>query len=547
MAVSIPAPCDKKEEMKPVEISPEVPWPGYRAFPEQLNLAEEVLRPEFMRERGQRTALIGENGPVTYDVLQQRVDAVAAGLIELGLQKSDRVLIAMMNRAEFALVFLAAVKLAIIPVLVNSALSPNELTSVATSVAPRLIITESALSSAAREMRHRHLVGDIVCVGDPAPDEVPFDTLLKNLGTTIKYAKTAANEPAFIVYTSGTTGKPKGIVHAHRWIVALGDLNRFRLPPQINDVVMATGEWSFISALGHNLLFPLRNGITGAVLAGRGTAENLLRQIEKYRVTVLYSVATVYRRLLAMPGFEKTHDLKSLRCAHSTGEALREATYREWRRRVGAELYEHYGVSEYQLVIGHGVRHSVKAGSVGKPLSGVAVDILDDEFKPVPSGELGQFAISTRDPGLFLGYYQDDERTQAVVRNGWYFTGDLAYQDAEGYFYIAGRRDDCFKSRGIFISPTEVENALQKHPAIIEAAVVPNPDAEIGNKIRAVIVLADGYEGSELLAEQIREAMRREIAPFKIPQEIQFAQSLPKSAIGKILRSELILPLPTRL
>ncbi len=496
-------------KMSETGISPESPWPGYRAYTQQLNLAYEVLRPDFLRERGRKIALIGENGAISYETLQQQVDAVAAGLIELGLRKGDRILIAMMNRAEFALVFLAAVKLAVIPVLVNSALSPNELASVAASARPRLVITESASSPAAREIRQRHLVGGVVCVDDPAPGEIPFDTLLKNLGPTIQYAETAANEPAFIVYTSGTTGNPKGIVHAHRWIVALGDLNRYRLPPQNNDVVMATGEWSFISALGHNLLFPLRNGVTGAILAGRATAGNLLGHIEKYKVTVLYSVATVYRRLLATADFEKTHDLTSLRCAHSTGEALREATYCEWRARVGAELYEHYGVSEYQLVIGHGVRHPVKPGSVGKPLPGVAVAILDDEFKPVASGELGQFAISTEDPGLFLGYYQDDERTRAVVRTGWYFTGDLAYQDAEGYFYIAGRRDDCFKSRGIFISPTEVENALQKHPAIVEAAVVPNPDAEIGNKIRAVIVLADGYAGSELLAEQIREAMRR--------------------------------------
>jgi acetyl-CoA synthetase len=240
-----------------------------------------------------------------------------------------------------------------------------------------------------------------------------------------------------------------------------------------------------------------------------------------------------------MPGFEREHDLSSLRYAHSTGEALREATYNEWKSRVGCELYEHYGVSEYQLVIGHGVRFPVKPGSVGKPLTDVGAAILDDELRPVSSGELGQFAISTHDPGLFLGYYKDEERTRAVIRNGWYFTGDLAYQDQEGYFYIAGRRDDCFKSRGIFISPTEIENALQKHPAIVEAAVVPEADPEIGNKIRAIVVLAHDQTPSQALAQQIREDLRREIAPFKIPHKIEFAQSLPKSAVGKILRSEL--------
>jgi acyl-coenzyme A synthetase/AMP-(fatty) acid ligase len=520
--------------------SSQSPWPGYRTYPKRLNLAQEVIGPPMTRGLGSHLALIGDGGSITYETLERQVNAVAAGLIQLGLKKSDLALIKMSNCTEYAVAFLAAVKLGVIPVLVNSMLSAGELRSVVEQAQPRLIFTEAARADAVRELRRAGLFEDVVCAGDTTPGEISFAFLLEQSGTSIKTAETVADEPAFIVYTSGTTGKPKGIVHAHRWIVALGDLNRYRLPPEENDVVMATGEWSFISSLGHNLLFPLRNGVTGAILNARATPENVLRCIEKYRVTVLHSVATVYRRLLGMPNFEREYDLSSLRCAHATGEALREATYHEWKNRVGADLYEHYGVSEYQLVIGHGAQYPVKPGSVGKALPGVKVAILDDDFKPAPSGELGQFAISTKDPGLFLGYYKDRERTEAVVRNGWYFTGDLAYQDAEGYFYIAGRRDDCFKSRGIFISPTEIENALQKHPAIIEAAVVPEPDAEIGNKIRAVVVLADGQAPSDTLVQSVREMLRSQIAPFKIPHKIEFAKSLPKSAVGKILRTALI-------
>lgn len=516
------------------------PWPGYRTYPERLNLAQEVLETSIQRRPGSRPALISDGGVTTYETLEGQVNAVAAGLLRLGLRHGDLALIKMSNCVEFAAAFLAAIKLGVIPVLVNSMLSAGELTHVVQQTRPRLVFTEAPRADAVRELRRAGLFEDIVCAGDTAPGEISFASLLEQCDPSVSTADTGADEPAFIVYTSGTTGKPKGIVHAHRWIVALGDLNRYRLPPRKNDVVMATGEWSFISALGHNLLFPLRNGVTGAILNARATPENVLHCIEKHRVTVLHSVATVYRRLLAMPNFEKKYDLSDLRCAHATGEALREATYNEWKDRVGSELYEHYGVSEYQLVIGHGVRHPVKPGSVGKLLPGVGVAILDDDFKPVPNGELGQFAISTNDPGLFLGYYKDPERTGAVVRNGWYFTGDLAYQDPDGYFYIAGRRDDCFKSRGIFISPAEIENALQKHPAIIEAAVVPEPDTEIGNKIRAVVVLSDGHAASDTLAQSVRETLRRQIAPFKIPHKIEFAPSLPKSAVGKILRAALI-------
>ena len=517
-----------------------IPWPGYRSAPEKLNLAAEVLDLSVARGYGPRAALVGEQGTTTYEHLQQQVNSIAAGLLGLGLRRGDLVLIKMGNSPEFAMAFLAAVKLGVVPVLVNSLLAAGELRSVVEQCQPKLIFTEAARADAVRELRASGLIEPVVCRGGAGENEISFESLTANPDRAVASADTLANEPAFIVYTSGTTGKPKGIVHAHRWIIALGDLNRYRLPPRDNDVVLATGEWSFISALGHNLLFPLRNGVTGAVLSSRATPENILAAIEKYRVTVLHSVATVYRRLLATAVFEKHHDLSSLRCAHATGEALRAATYEEWKRRVGCELYEHYGVSEYQLVIGHGVRHAVKPGSVGKLLPGVGAAILDDEFQPVKTGELGQFAISTEDPGLFLGYYKDQERTQAVVRHGWYFTGDLAYQDSDGYFYIAGRRDDCFKSRGIFIAPTEIENALQKHHAIVEAAVVAEPDAEIGNKIRAVVVLSEGQNASDELRQQIRESLRSQLAPYKIPHRIEFADSLPKSAVGKIIRSALI-------
>ena len=514
-----------------------MPWPGYREIPPRLNLAEEVLeRPAAAH--GDRTAMAWRGGSLSYRELCARVRAFAASLRGLGVAAGDPVLVQMPNSPEFATAFLAAMKLGALPVVVNSLLGVWEVRAILEQTGPKLAVTEGSRAQALRELREPMGLRTLICAGQAQSDEVPFESLVQESPTDIATRDTSAHEPAFMVCTSGTTGRPKCIVHAHRWIVALGDLNRYRLPPEAGDVVMATGEWSFISALGHNLLFPLRNGVTCAVLSGRATPENVLEHVAALGVSVLHSVATVYRRMLATEGIEHAYDIHTLRGVHSTGEALRETTYRQWKERFGCEMYEHYGVSEYQLVVGQGARHPVRPGSVGVPAPGVGIDIVDDDGRAVANGVVGRTVISTADPGLFLEYYGDAGRTGAARRDGVYDTGDLAYRDDDGYFFIAGRSDDCFKTRGLFLVPTEVENALQRHPAVAEAVVVPEPDPEIGNRVLGVVVPAGGCTPSAELAEALRQGLREELAHYKIPYRIRFAESIPKSPVGKILRSE---------
>ena len=515
-----------------------VPWRGYREIPPRLNITDEVLERPVAGGDGDRTAMLWDGGSLSYRELRHKVHGFARGLRHLGVSPGDPVLVQMPNSAEFATAFLAAVKLGALPVVVNSLLGVREVRAILEQTAPAFAVTEGSRAQALRQLRRPMGLGTLICAGAGQGDEVPFDSVSRESPEELATKDTSAHEPAFMVCTSGTTGRPKCIVHAHRWIVALGDLNRYRLPPEAGDVVMATGEWSFISALGHNLLFPLRNGVTCAVLSGRATPENVLEQVAAFGVTLLHSVATVYRRMLATEGIEDAYDIHTLRGVHSTGEALREATYRQWKSRFGCEMYEHYGVSEYQLVVGHGARHPVKPGSVGVPAPGVGIDIVDNHGRTVPAGSVGRTVISTGDPGLFLEYHADPGRTEAARRGGVYDTGDLAYRDDEGYFFIAGRSDDCFKTRGLFLVPAEVENALQRHPAVAEAVVVPEPDREIGNRVLGVVVPAEGREPTDKLAEALRQSLREELAHYKIPYRIEFAESLPKSPVGKILRNE---------
>ncbi len=515
-------------------------WPGYREIPERVNLCAEALDRQIAAGMGDKTAFVWDTGTVTYDGLAHLVNALATGLLAQGIGQGTPVLIRMTNSLEYVIAFLALVRVGAIPVLMNSLLGPEEVDYVLDHSEAKAAVTFGDIAGPLQALRDRLPLGLIVARGADE-DGVPFQPLIaKHAGETVAPADTGANDPAFIVYTSGTTGRPKGIVHAHRWIVAQGDMNLLRIAPQPDDVAMATGEWSFISALGHNVLFALRNGITGAILEGRAHPEHVLESIERHNVTLVYSVATVYRRILAMEGVEKKYDLSSLRGCNATGEALEAATYEEWVARIGCPVWEHYGVSEMQLVFGQSPHWPVRPGSVGKALPGTRVEVLDDDYNPVPAGEVGHLLIASDNPGFFLRYHKDPEKTAEVVHDGWYHTGDLARADEDGYLWIAGRSDDCFKSRGIFISPVEIENAIRQQDGVAEACVVPLPDAEIGNRIRAVIVMRDGVMPSDALGEEIRASLRERIAPYKVPQVVEFVDELPKSPVGKVLRRALI-------
>ena len=516
----------------------EPPSSGYREIPARLNMAREALDRQIDAGLADRIAFVSASERVSFGDLRARVDRLARGLADRGIGRSIPVLIRLPNCIEFAVAFLALQKLGAIAVLQNSQLGPEEVEYVLGHSEAQAAIAMADIAAPLRALVARIPLGLIVARGAMA-NEAAFETLGADT-TPLEPIDTAANDPAMIVYTSGTTGRPKGIVHANRWIVALGDSNRYRVPPLAGDVALATGEWSFISALGHNVLFSLRNGITGAILEGRAQPERVLEAVQRFRVTLLYSVATVYRRILAIAGVERRFDLSSLRGCNSTGEGLEEATWHEFKRRVGCDIWEHYGVSEMQMVLGQGPRQTVRPGSIGVPLPGTPVAVMTEDYRELAAGEVGQFLIKAVNPGFFLGYHKDTGKTAEVVHHGWYHTGDLAYRDADGYYWIAGRADDCFKSRGIFISPLEIENALRGHAAVVEACVVPLADKEIGNKIRAVVVARDGYQVGESLSGDIKDSLRKRIAPYKVPHVIEFRDALPKSPVGKVLRRALI-------
>jgi acyl-coenzyme A synthetase/AMP-(fatty) acid ligase len=527
-----------------------------------MNLAEIALRPGRDPARAGHPAFRDATGAVSNAGFQAMVAALAADLASLGIKPCDKVVFRMTNSADFAAAFLACVWLGAVPVLQNSQLGRSELEHIVNLSDPALFLLadhmrdDAATAGLRPSVKRMVVTGDGLIdllkrnplpvrpreSGDPGPQRdgsrhAALDSRLPGNERLPLCFDASPDTPAFIVFTSGTTGKPKGVVHAHRWLEALGDSNRARVPPQKGDVILATGEWSFISALGHNVLFPLRNGTTGSIMEDRAAPERILQTIERDRVTLLHSVATLYRRILATPGIESRHDLSSLRGANSTGEPLEDAVRKEWQARFGCPIWEHYGISEAQMVIGDGPDIPKKEGSTGRTW-GARAAVVDANLEALPPDSVGTLAFGADYPGFFLGYLGDEATTRATLRGGWYVTSDLARIDGDGYVFIMGRADDCFKSKGVLIAPRELEDAILGLGSFAEACVFPIPDREIGNRIGAALVLRPGASAGIADRAALATALSGRIAAFKLPHSVTVLDQLPKNANGKTQRSQ---------
>ncbi len=508
--------------------------------PEKVNVAWEICDRRVAEGKGDRVFLYYEDRQITYRELQRLQNRIGNALKRIGVSREDCVMLRAPNSPELFAFLLATLKIGAIAVPTQTMFREREVEHIINNSDAVLAFSDPERVGAIEAVRSRcPTLKHIVVLGKAEGDQIAFEDFIKDTSDELECADTKSDDVAFVFYTSGTTGVPKGVARAHKEPYASGIPWSRTLAGTPDDIFMNPVEMGFTYFFGA-LSAVTFAGCQMVLYEGRVTPERVLEYIEKYRITKLATVASLYRMILAIKDCEKKYDLSSLKCLISAAEPLPPDTYKELKRRFGVETYDCIGSTECYPFCSERPGIPIKLGSMGKPYRGLPIAIMDDEGNFCPPNQVGHLVIKDGSPPLFVEYRKMPEKWAETHRYpGWFDTGDLAYVDEDGYFFHAGRSDDMIKSRGYLVSPKELEETILEVPETLEAAVVGTPDPVTTHRVKAFISLKPGFEATQELAEKIREYIKERIAAYKVPKDIEFVDELPKTATGKILRREL--------
>jgi 2-aminobenzoate-CoA ligase len=519
-------------------LPPRSEWPEFLfeapelKYPARLNCATELLDKPVTRGYGHRVALRSPDGECTYTQLFTQTNRLANVLVrELGVKPGNRVLLRGPNNPMMAAAWLAVMKAGGVCVATMPLLRAKELTEIITKAEITHALCDKRLETeleaalpncpTLRETRYWY---------DDSPNSL--DTLSLRQPLTFGNVPTAADDPALIAFTSGTTGKPKGTVHFHRDVIAMCDcFPRSIMRMQKDDIICGTPPIAFTFGLGGMLAFPLRYGAS-TVLVEKHTPETLLDTVERFKVNTCFTTPIMYRQMAAMT---KEFDLRSLKKCISAGEALPDPTRQAFKEATGIEIIDGIGSTEMMhIFIAHTPEH-VRRGATGYVVPGYRATVLDDDGKPCKPGVVGRLAVK----GPTGCRYLADERQKNYVQHGWNTTGDAYLMDEDGYFFYQARTDDMIISAGYNIAGPEVETALLAHAAVAECGVVGWPDEERGTVVKAFVVVKEGQNRDAAMVSTLQEHVKKVIAPYKYPRAIEFVDTLPRTETGKLQRFKL--------
>jgi acetyl-CoA synthetase len=482
----------------------------------------------------------GETQRFTFADLARLTDQIGNALLSLGFRKRDRLLIRLPNLPEFPLVFLGAVKIGALPIPSSTMLTADEVAFLLDDSQPKGVVTTAELYEAVEVNRSHHkALKSVLIVGKRVPPGcLSFWDVVEKSSARLNVPATRANDMAYICYTSGTAAFPKGVVHAQRALIGHDPAALYWQALKPNYTVMHAGKLNWTYTLGTGCLDPWRRGCSTVIYGGEHNPKKFFELIAKYRVNVFMAVPAVYRHMFRVAG-EVDHDMSSLHHALSAGEHLSEWLFLAWKDRLGVEVHDGLGMSEFSYYLSNMPGMPIKPGSPGKPQPGHRSTLVDDGGREVAPGQTGVLATPKDDPGIMLHYWERPKETTNMFRGRWFISGDCFTRDEDGYFWLVGRADDIITTFGYRVSPMEVERVLGGHPAVHECAVTGMGVAEDKTITVAFVVLHPGRYVHEKLQQELLDYAQKRLAEYKCPREIIFLESLPKTANGKVQRKAL--------
>lgn len=502
------------------------------------NATADLIERNLAAGHGDKVAFIDTNGSYTYSDVAERVNKVANALTERGVQPEQRVVLCMLDTIDLVAAFLGAIKAGIVPIPINTRLTEDDYAYIVQdSRATGLILSEALLPAFKSHIGSQTSLKTVLISGNDAHGHELFADATRTASDDFETAPTRAEDMCFWLYTSGTTGMPKGAVHLQSSLIETADLYATpTLGMSENDVVYSAAKLFFAYGLGNGLTFPMAAGATTVLLEGMPTPDAVAEILATHQVTVFFGVPTLYGMLLASDDLPKEGE-HNLRICVSAGEALPGELLRRWQERMGTETLDGLGSTEMLHIFLTNHQGDVRPNSSGKAVPGYELQIVDDDGLPVPEGELGHLEVAG--PTSAIMYWNQREKSRETFKGKWTRTGDKYTVDADGYYTYGGRSDDMMKVGGIYVSPFEVEGALLENDAVLEAAVVGHPDHDNLIKPKAFVVPAAGYDASDALGAKLQAFVRDKLADYKYPRWIEFRDELPKTATGKIQRYKL--------
>ena len=506
--------------------------------PVQFNFSSDLLARNV--ERAAKLAYLDDRARLTYGELDDRVRRCAAGLRALGLRREERILLLAQDTIDWPIAFLGALYAGIVPVAVNTLLTADDYAYMIAHSRARAVIVSGALQAVLEQALARggHEVETVVVsrATERKAGTRDFGELI-DTAPLRQAAPTLADEPAFWLYSSGSTGKPKGTVHTHAnlyWTDAL--YGRQVLGLRADDIVFSAAKLFFAYGLGNALTFPLSAGATTVLMPDRPTPAAVFDKLVNQRATVFFGVPTLYAALLAssdLPPRERV----ALRMAVSAGEALPRDIGERFKAHFGCDILDGIGSTEMLHIFLSNRAGDVRYGTTGVPVPGYDIELRGEDGRTVGLGEIGDLFV--RGPSAALMYWGNRDKSRATFQGEWTKSGDKYVRDADGYYVYSGRGDDMLKVSGQYVSPFEVEAALMRHPAVLEAAVIGRVDTDGLTRTKAFVVLKPGQAQPATLEDELKSFVKDQLAPFKYPRYLEFVPELPKTATGKIQRFRL--------